>query len=109
MELTKNVKRQIRELANLLYQKELDAELAKLDTHFGQWRQGKLSPFDLAEHIHQFHQKPARELWVKFSDDKLFPMLVARAIVEGTLSEEEVPWEVREALKQQIAFYENEG
>jgi hypothetical protein len=105
MELTKNMKRQIRELASLLYQKELNAELAKLDAHFDLWRQGSLSPFDLAEYIHEFHQKPARELFNKFSYDDSFPMLVAKGIVDGTLSEEEVPMEIREALRQQIAFF----
>lgn len=34
MELTKNIKRQIRVLASLLYEKELNTELAKLDAHF---------------------------------------------------------------------------
>ena len=105
---SKQVKRQIRELASLLYQRELDAELAKLDAHFGQWRQGKLSPFDLAEHIHQFHQHPARELYNKFSYNDILPMLVAKAIVDGALAEEEVPEAVREALTDKIRFFENE-
>jgi hypothetical protein len=109
MELTKNMKRQIRELAHHLYERELNAELAKLDAHFEQWRQGSLSPFDLAAHIHEFHQGPARELFNKFSHNDFFPMLVAKGIVDGTLSEEEVSKEIREALGQQIAFFEREG
>lgn len=108
MELTKNIKRQIRELAGLLYERELNAELAKLDKYFEQWRQGSSSPFDLAEHIHQFHQKPARELFNRFSHDSLFPSHVARAIADGSLSEAEVSPDVREALAVQIAFYKKE-
>lgn len=108
MELTKNIKRQIRELAGLLYERELNAELAKLDAHFEQWRQGSLSPFDLSEQIHQFHQGPARELYNLFGHDDSFPLLVARAIVDETLTETEVPKDVREALARQIAFFEQE-
>ncbi len=108
MELTKNIKRQIRELALLLYERELNAELAKLDAQFEQWRQGSLSPFDLAAQIHEFHQKPARELFNAFSHDSLFPSYVAKAIADGSLSEAEVAPEVKEALAAQIAFYENE-
>ena len=108
MELTKNMKRQVRELADLLYQKELNTELNKLDAHFGQWWEGKLSPLDLAEHIHVFHQHPARELYNKFADQTFFPMFVAKAIVEGVLLEEEVPEAVRDALSDKITFFENE-
>ncbi len=108
MELAKNIKRQIRELAHLLYERELNAELAKLDAHFEQWRQGNLSPFYLAAQIHEFHQKPARELFNSFSQDSLFPSYVAKAIADGSLSEAEVASEVREALARQIAFYESE-
>jgi hypothetical protein len=107
MELTKNIKRQIRELAHLLYERELNAELAKLDAHFEQWRQGSLSPFDLAAQIHEFHQKPARELYGKYGYDDLFPSYVAKAIADGSLSEAVVAPEVKEALAAQIAFYEN--
>ncbi|MBK9015875.1 MAG: hypothetical protein IPM82_18440 [Saprospiraceae bacterium] len=62
-EYTKNVKRKIRELAGLLYERELNEEIIKLDEHFEVWRKGELSPFDLAEKIHHFHQHPARELY----------------------------------------------
>lgn len=107
MDLTKSIKRQIRELASLLYERELNAELAKLDAHFEQWRQGSRSPFDLAADIHEFHQKPARELYGKYGSDDLFPIYVAKAIADGSLSEAEVALEVKEALAEQIAFYEN--
>jgi hypothetical protein len=107
MELSKNIKHQIRELAGQLYERELNAELAQLDAHFEQWRQGSLSPFDLAAQIHEFHQKPAKQLWLRFSDDKLYPMFVAKALVDGALTEGEVPADVREALAGEIAFFEN--
>ena len=107
MEMTKIIKRQIRELSGLLYERELNAELAKLDAHFEQWRQGSLSPFDLAEYIHEFHQKPARELFSKFSYADSFPMLVAKGIVDGALSGEEVPADIKEALASWIALFES--
>jgi hypothetical protein len=109
MELTKNIKRQIRELASFLYQRELNAELAKLDAHFEQWRQGSLSPFDLAAQIHEFHQKPARELFGKYSYDDLYPSYVAKAIADGSLSEAEVASDVKEALAQQLAFFRSKN
>ena len=55
-----------------------------------------------------FHQHPARELYNKFADQTFFPMFVAKAIVDGVLSEKEVPIAVREALSDKITFFENE-
>jgi hypothetical protein len=62
MELTKKMKAQVRALADLLYQKELNVELAKLDAHFELWRQGKLSPFDLAAQIHEFSKRTLQQV-----------------------------------------------
>lgn len=103
-EYTKNVKRQIRELAGLLYERELNAELAKLDEQFAAWRGGGLSPFDLAEKIHHFHQHPARELYVRYAYNGFEDVLVAQGIASGMLKEEEVTPEVAEALAGQVAF-----
>ncbi len=103
-EYTKNVKRQIRELAGLLYERELNEEISKLDEHFEVWRKGELSPFDLAERIHHFHQHPARELYVRFTHPGFEDVLVAQGIASGRLKEEEVPPEVAEAFAGRVAF-----
>ena len=106
-DFNKNVKRQIRELAALLYERELDEELSKLDKHFEAWRNGELPPFDLAEKIHHFHQHPARELYNRFSYDATLDMQVAYGIVCGKLKAEEVSLEVAEALARHIGFYKS--
>ncbi|MEK7255838.1 MAG: hypothetical protein AAB316_13900 [Bacteroidota bacterium] len=108
MEYTKNVKRQIRELASLLYERELNGELSKLDKDFEAWRKGILSPFELSEKIHHFHQNEARELFNKFTTNSVLDMNVAWGIVQGKLKKEEVSAEVAEALARQIAFYRSQ-
>ncbi len=104
----KPIKRQIRELADLLYERKLNVELTNLDAHFDAWRKGELSPFDLAAHIHQFHQKPARELFNLFSQNNFLDMVVARGIVENILKTNEIPPEAMQALADKIAFIKNE-
>jgi hypothetical protein len=77
------------ELADLAYQRDLDIELAKLEAEFQRWRAGALSPYELSDLIHAFHQGPSRELFAKY-DRKLREFAVADALHRGVLTEIEV-------------------
>jgi len=85
----KRIRRQLRELASLAYERELNRELAALAVKFERWRRGELTPWDLSERIHAFHQ----DLFVLYRDlDE--GMAVGRALAGGTLEEKEIPVEV---------------
>jgi Tol biopolymer transport system component len=58
---SKTVRRRLRELAGIAYERELNRELDALFKCFEAWKKDEISPFDLSENIHEFHQKPARD------------------------------------------------
>lgn len=105
---SKNIKRQIRTLAGILYERELNQYLSELSKQFDLWKKGNLSPFELSEKIHQFHQTPARELYNQYNTNSILDALVARGIVIGLLKESEVSSELKAALQNLIDFYKEE-
>ena len=96
-DLTKSQRRRLSELAALAYQRELDSELAKLETEFRRWRSGELSPHELSELIHAFHNGPSRELFSRY-DRRFRDLAVAGAVRRGVLSEVEVGSEILSLL-----------
>jgi hypothetical protein len=106
-DLPKPIKRVLRHLMDVAYERELHRELAKLDQSFAAWREGTINSFELNELIHQHHQGPSRELWSRYSDVRAADMVVAAAVVEGLIQQEEVPAEVFAAMSRQLAFYQS--
>lgn len=97
----------LRELAALAWERELGAELARLEEAFGAWRAGALSPHALSDQIHRFHQGPSRALYGIYT--RLHPThLVARAIVAGLLAAPEVPGELVAKLSPAITYYQTD-
>ena len=108
----KQMRKTLRELAALAYERELGNHLAELRTGFSEWVEHKISAHELSDRIHQFHDGPSRDLFSvnqKFKPD----FLVSRAIALGVLTENEVPSDIREALSTQIeslkSLTENDG
>ena len=102
---SKNIKREIRALAGILYERELNLHLSDLSIHFDHWKKGNLSPFELSGKIHEFHQKPARELFNLYTTNSTLDMAVSRGLANGLLKESEVSAELRDALHNKIKFY----
>ncbi|MFI5181924.1 MAG: hypothetical protein ACHQPI_11070 [Thermoanaerobaculia bacterium] len=94
----KRIKRSLRELSERAYAEVLSRELAKLQESFQSWRAGELSPFDLGEEIHRFHQGPNRKLYIYYTSSSHHESDVAEAIIEGLIPESAVPEEVRRYL-----------
>ena len=86
------VKGEIRQLANVVHERRLGKELARLEGEFARWRRGEIDAFELASTAHRFHEGAPRELWQKFNSYHLETLkgLVAEAIADGTLRVEEV-------------------
>jgi hypothetical protein len=106
-EYPKPIKRLIREYAALAYEAELGQALGELEQQFVAWRSGQISAFELSEHIHTFHQGPARQLWSRYNA-RINDTLVAHAIVTGLLPRETIPAELLEALQPLLDFYSPE-
>ena len=102
-DLTKSQRRRFAQLAGLAYQRDLDAELAKLEAEFQKWRAGELSGHDLSDLIHAFHQGPSRELF-KAYDQRFREFAVLNAIRRGVLTETEVGPEILALLAPKLAL-----
>lgn len=104
-DLSKPIKRVLRQLMDLAYERELHRELEKLDQSFANWRDGTINSFELNELIHKHHNGVSRELWSRYSSYRDADMIVAYAVVEGLIKEQEVPPEVLAAMSRQFGFY----
>jgi len=103
-ELSKRVKRLLREQASIAHERELHRELTKLDRAFDEWRSGTISSAELTYRLHKYDTGPARELWKRYNSGPA-EISVAYAIVVGILDRDEVPAELLEATSRQIDWF----
>ncbi len=97
-ELTKSQKRNLRDLADKAYERELGQQLGKLEDEFARWRRGEINAHDLSDAIHEFHNGARRELYSLYRSDML-EVVVAGAMVRGILSQAEIPEDVLPILR----------
>ena len=98
-------RRELQELVGKAHDRELEVYLDELEMRFKEWREGRISPSDLSDFIHEFHDISARHVYKTYTTLKR-EELVARAIGIGLLREEEIPSEIREKLSAAIDYYE---
>jgi hypothetical protein len=90
---SKTVKAQFRKLVGEAYERELARELAQLAARFDEWRAGRISASELSHRIHQYDKGPLHEMYSLYNlMDQEF--VVARAVAESLLPENEIPAEV---------------
>jgi len=104
--LTKPQRRALRELGALAYDRELSAELAKVESEFARWRSGSIDAFELESVIHRFHQGPARKLHSRYCGGELDLLFqVAAALFHGALTERDVPPDLLPVIEPRLAFF----
>jgi hypothetical protein len=107
-EPSKRVRGVLREAMGEAYRRELDRELEKLAEEFARWRRGEMSPFELSDRIHQFHQGPNRELFARYTaGNSLLLLQVAGAVRQGVLRLEEIhpdAWEHVKGMMEKLEF-----
>jgi len=105
VKITKKMRKQLRELAWTAYKREMDLALNELYDQFPNWKDKKITEFDMNELIHKFHDGISRDLWKHYvgcaGRDEF---LVADAFSRGILSDEEIQSELRKKLFSQIQF-----
>ncbi len=99
---SKSLKRMLHYWCEIVYQRNLEAELLKLYREFQQWQGGAVNAFELTQAIHKFHQGPAKDLYVRYvmGGPGLEDILVAAAVRDGVIKAEELPSELVEILPQ---------
>ena len=106
--MPKRLRRALRDAAMEAHEEELRRALLRLAAAFEKWRAGELGSGELSEHIHAFHDGPARELFKKYNYGAL-DLTVAHAIVSGVLDRSRLPQELLAVLERAISFYEQQG
>jgi hypothetical protein len=106
-ELTKKQRKHIRELASVSYERELATALDKLLAAFQKWKQGEMSPFDLNEEIHQYHNGTARDLYKQYSSGDP-DMAVMFALAEGILKIEELNEDCRTFYRYRLDRFQDQ-
>jgi len=82
---TKKQRRELRELQGLAWERELSAALEGLQSDFRSWRNGDISPFELNDRIHRFHNGRSCELFNTYTgslDMFFLEFVVARGVIE---------------------------
>jgi hypothetical protein len=102
-EFNRREKSELRNLSGEAWAEELSEALLELYEDFGKWAEDSLSPFDLNDKIHEFHNGKSRELYVRYSSRP--EIEVARAIAKGYISEGEVSESLLEKLRSSIEFF----
>ncbi len=106
MEYPKHIKKLIREYNQKAYEIDLRNALAKLDASFAEWREDRITSFDLEARIHEFHNGIARTLYTRYNAN-MGHATVAYAVVSGMLNREEMPKELLEALEGQLKMFQD--
>jgi hypothetical protein len=76
----------------------------ELHDRFHDWLKERIDSFAMSDLIHEFHDGPARDLYVIYN--RLNPeMQVARALARGILTEDEVTPQLHEELSNAIEFF----
>ena len=98
---SKPIRKLVREWCGVAYRRELGTELAKLHNHFHKWEAGTQNEFELIDAIHEFHQGPARDLYVSYEMGPRHgeELLLAAAIARGVIQKSEIPSELHDALE----------
>lgn len=104
-EYSKPFKKEMRRIAGIAYQREMDEELGKLYEQFKKWEKKEIDCFQLNDIIHKYHDGISRQLY------KLNQMgadyLAIRALAKNIIKEEEADKNLIEASKDKIESFKS--
>jgi len=102
-DFTKSERKRIRQLASLAWERGLRIELRKIAVAVEEMECGRLTPFDVTDRIHKFHDGAARDLYKQFSGS--LPWLgVCRAHFDGVLTDDGIV-DASESIRDGIREY----
>lgn len=104
MAYSKVIRKRLRELVGIAYERELRLELEQLDGKFQLWHDGAIDSFELEHCIHRFHNGAARELYCRYTD--VPPELVLPyALANHLIADEELPEEAFAEIKGRASLF----
>ena len=100
----KNNNKELRELVNTAYEREVNNQLLTFSKNIDEWRNGQLEATELISLIHEFDIGSSKVLLDMYESTEP-KVLIARAIVEQLLTEEEISKELLCRLRNAIEYY----
>ena len=97
-DITKRQRKVLRQLARVAWTREQASHLGELAAKFDQWRDGSITGDDLDTAIHEYHQGPARDLYLRYEASKGPEVVVGLAVAQGVLSKDDIPDDLWEAV-----------
>lgn len=101
----KKLRKELRSLAAMAYEAEMEEALSSLEDAFKAWRNKRMDAFELNEKIHRYHQGPAREIYNRYSVQSMTDLMVAQAVASGLIAEDALSEEMKSFLAPKIAIY----
>ena len=93
-ELPQSIKKSLRSLSHLAHEEEMRRALKQLNQHFDRWKASEIDSFELADRIHEFHNGPNREIYLRYNSRLDLRILVGHALREGFLERESISKEL---------------
>lgn len=103
-ELSKSQKKHLRALAQRAYETELSLALNDLHKKFQRWQTKEISPWELTDDIHEFHNGTARDLYKFYEMGSNAEFSVAHAVAKGVLAYEEIEESCQPLLQSTIDY-----
>jgi len=104
---SRKIDKQMRELAQLAYERDLSRCIDVLHAQMSEWKDGRMTVWDIEQSIHEFHNKIARSLYRSYAMNDTF-LAVAFGVAQGVLSLNDIP-ESEKAKIQDVAESINRG
>lgn len=104
---SKPIRKKLQRLSSVVYQRDLDSELAKLNVRFDEWQAGEIDCFELSDLIHEFHDGVSRKLW-KFYNRADPDTIVVHGLMDKIISREEAGDDVLEQIRPLLERYEQD-
>jgi hypothetical protein len=93
-ELPKTVKKAMRSLVALAHEAELRRALEEVYGNFQEWKSGRIDSFELADRIHEFHDGPNRDVYLRYASKLDYRWLVGHALENGLIEKTAVAREI---------------
>lgn len=87
---SKTTKKEIKRLAKLAHERELEKALSNLYSKFKHWENNDLDSFELDKEIHKYYNKTSKEIFKKYNSNDLIDYFVAIAIVNNIIKKSEI-------------------
>jgi len=104
---SRKMNKRMKELAQLAYERDLSRCIDVLHAQMNEWKDGKMTVWDIEQTIHEYHDKIARSLYRSYAMTDTF-LAVAFGVAQGVLSLDDIPESEKEKI-QEVAESINRG